>query len=179
MTRFGALKGARIWELVLDGQVSRRLQRPLFENNPKRSQMMSDELSSCPRHSIGRATVVGALAPRVPVLTHVGGARSARSSWNGPAARTLVTVGAAVFVAVIAGDSAPTGTVRLVGGSPRRPDPGAGRSGRPQVAACGPCGFDLPRLVPVLNLGRAHQPAPHRSSVSCLGWIAAVRERPY
>ena len=37
------------------------------------------------------------------MLTHVGGARSARSSWNGPAARTLVTVGAAVFVAVIAG----------------------------------------------------------------------------
>ena len=65
MTRFGALKGARIWELVLDGQVSRRVQRPLFENNPKRSQMMSDELSSRPRHSIGRARVVGALAPRV------------------------------------------------------------------------------------------------------------------
>jgi O-antigen ligase len=37
------------------------------------------------------------------VLTRVGGATSARSSWNGPAARTLVTVGAAVFVAVIAG----------------------------------------------------------------------------
>jgi hypothetical protein len=65
MTRFGALKGARIWELVLDGQVSRRVQRPLFENYLKRSQMMSDELSSRLRHSIDTARVVGALAPRV------------------------------------------------------------------------------------------------------------------
>jgi hypothetical protein len=65
MTRLGALRGARIWELVLDEQVSRRVQRPLFENYLKRSRMMSDELSSRPRHSIGTARVVGALAPRV------------------------------------------------------------------------------------------------------------------
>ena len=108
MTRAVAMKGPGCWPLIWVGYASGSARRFLFETYLNSARVMSDEPRPLPRDSIGTAleTVFGlktVLAPRVPVMTRVGGARSAVRPWRGPAARTLITVGAAVIVAVIGG----------------------------------------------------------------------------
>ena len=135
---------------------------------------MSHKPSSFPLDSSGaasreRAQVEGSGRSPRPVLIRVGGARPADRPWGGPAARTLITVAAAVAVAVIAARvparwaplallAAPVVVLMLV----------LVRRLEPKVVPGGPCGLDFPRLGSVLILGRTRQFASHRSSVSRL-----------
>ena len=95
MTRAGVLERRRCWWLRAVSYASRTVRQCLLPSplpresfNPLQRECSQVEVSA-PAHR--------------PVLIRVEGARSADRAWVGPAVRTLITVGAAVIVAVVAG----------------------------------------------------------------------------